>query len=97
MRIFACIAAQNAVRTRLKDRGQVRFESCASDVFDIDLSPDDRNYRVSGYATVLSTNVRPGTCGFSVRLRHYPGAYGDWGFEVIAVEIDTQSGAHCVF
>jgi len=88
MRIMACISAENAVRARLKDRGQVSFESCASNKFDIDLGVDDRVYRVSGYATVLSPSARPVDRRFLVRMNHNPGSYGDWGFEVIRVEID---------
>ena len=88
MRIMACITAENAVRARLKDRGQVSFESCASNKFDIDLGVDDRDYRVSGYATVLSPSARPVDRRFLVRMNHNPGSYGDWGFEVIRVEID---------
>jgi hypothetical protein len=88
MRIMACITAENAVRARLQDRGRVSFESCASDKFDIDISADDRDYKVRGYATILSPNVASTTKHFFVRINHNPGSYGDWGFEVTRVEID---------
>src|SRR4051812_38406610 len=40
MRVMACVTAQSAVRARLKDQGQVGFESCASNKFGIDLAAD---------------------------------------------------------
>jgi hypothetical protein len=88
MRIMACVTAQNTVRAHLKDQGRVSFESCASHKFEIDLAADDRDYRVSGYATVLSPNARPVDKRFFVTINHNPGSYGDWGFEVLRVEID---------
>jgi hypothetical protein len=42
MRILACVKAENAVRERLKNEGQVSFESCASDEIDVDLGSADR-------------------------------------------------------
>jgi hypothetical protein len=87
MRIMACVAAQHAVRARLKDQGLVSFESCASNKFDIDLAADDRDYKVSGYATLLSPNTGSTFRRFFVRINHDPGSYGDWGFEVTKVEI----------
>jgi hypothetical protein len=88
MRIMACITAENAVRAYLKDQGQVSFESCASNKFDIDLAVDDRDYQVRGYATLLSPNAGSAYKRFFVRLNHDPNSYGDWGFEVTKVEID---------
>jgi hypothetical protein len=88
MRIMACVTAENAVRARLKDQGQVSFESCASSKFDIDLAADDRDYKVFGYATILSPDVASVTKRFFVRINHDPDSYGDWGFEVTKVEID---------
>jgi hypothetical protein len=88
MRIMACVTAENAVRARLQDRGRVSFESCASNKFDIDVAADDRDYKVRGYATILSPNVASTTKHFFVRINHDPGSYGDWGFEVTRVEID---------
>ncbi len=87
MRIMACVTAQNAARARLKDQGPVSFESCASNKFDVELGADDRDYRVSGYVTVLSPNAGPAVRRFFVRINHDPGSYGEWGFEVITVEI----------
>jgi hypothetical protein len=88
MRILACVAAENAVRARLKDQGQVNFESCASNSFDIDLAADDRDYQVRGYGTLLSPDAGSVHKRFFVRLNHNPYSYGDWGFKVIKVEID---------
>jgi hypothetical protein len=88
MRIMACITAENAVRARLKDKGQVSFESCASNKFDIDIAVDDRDYKVFGYGTILSPNGASATKHFFVRINHDPDSYGDWGFEVTRVEID---------
>jgi hypothetical protein len=88
MRIMACIAAENAVRARLKELGRVSFESCASNTFDIDISADDRDYKVRGYAIILPPNVASTIKHFFVQISHNPGSYGDWGFEVTRVEID---------
>jgi hypothetical protein len=88
MRIMACITAENAVRARLKDKGQVSFEGCASNEFDIDIAVDDRDYKVFGYGIILSPNGASTYMHFFVRINHYPGSYGDWGFEVTKVEID---------
>lgn len=54
MRIMACVTAENVVRARLKDRGPISFESCASNKFDFDSAADDRDCKVAGYATVVS-------------------------------------------
>jgi hypothetical protein len=60
MRITACIKAENAVRARLRDKGRVSFESCASNRFEVDLGgANDRDYKVSGYATVLASDAPP--------------------------------------
>ena len=88
MRIMACVTAENAVRARLKDQGQVSFESCASNKFDIDLGAADRDYKVYGFATLLSPNAAPAYRRFFVHMNHDPGSYRDWGFEVTKVEID---------
>lgn len=88
MRIMACVTAQNAVRSHLKDQGRVSFESCASNKFEIDIAADDRDYKVFGYATISSPNVALATKRFYVRINHDPGSYGEWGFEVTKVEID---------
>jgi hypothetical protein len=88
MRIMACIAAENAVRFRLKDQGQISFESCASDKFDIDLAANDRDYQVRGYGTLLPPNAGSVNKRFLVRMNHNPAAYGDWAFTVTKVEID---------
>ena len=88
MRIMACIVAENAVRARLQDQGQISFESCASDKFDIDLAIDDRAYQVRGYGTLLSPNTGSVKKRFMVRIIHTPASYGDWGFNVTAVEIN---------
>jgi hypothetical protein len=88
MRIIACVTAENAVRTRLKEQGPVSFESCASNNFDIDLAANDRDYMVGGYATVLSAGDGPASKRFLVRLNHNPQSYGAWGFEVIEVVVD---------
>jgi hypothetical protein len=88
MKIMACVMAENAVRGRLNDQGLVSFESCASNKFDFDLAADDRNYKVVGYATVVSSNASSIRRRFSVHLNHNPGSYGEWGFEVTKVEID---------
>jgi hypothetical protein len=87
MRILACVTAENAVRARLMPQGSVNFESCASGEFDIDLAADDREYKVSGYATV-SSSANSARRRFFVRMNHNPNSYGDWGFEVTKVEID---------
>jgi hypothetical protein len=88
MRIMACIAAENAVRFRLKDQGQISFESCASDKFDIDLGTNDRDYQVRGYGTLLPPNARSVNKRFLVRMNHNPASYADWGFQVTEIEID---------
>jgi hypothetical protein len=88
MRIMACVTAQNAVRSHLRDQGRVSFESCASNKFEIHLAADDRDYKVFGYATISSPNVALATKRFYVRINHDPGSYGDWGFEVTKVQID---------
>jgi hypothetical protein len=88
MRIMACVAAENAVRARLKDQGQISFESCASNKFDIDLAVNDRDYQVRGYGTLLSPNAGPVNKHFVVRMNHNPRTYADWGFTVTKVEID---------
>jgi hypothetical protein len=88
MRIMACVTAENVVRARLKDQGLVSFESCASGKFDIVLATDDRDYKVSGYAAVLSPSAGSTHRRFFVRINHNPNSYSDWGFEVIKVEID---------
>jgi hypothetical protein len=88
MRILACVKAENAVRERLKNEGQVSFESCASDKFDVDLGSDDRNYKVSGNTTVLYPDARPVVRRFSVSMNHDRGAYRDRQFNVTRIEID---------
>jgi hypothetical protein len=88
MRIMACIAAENAVRARLKDQGQISFESCASNKFDIDLAANDRDYQVRGYGTLLPPSAGSVNKRFLVRINHNPASYGDWGFTVTKVEID---------
>jgi hypothetical protein len=88
MRIMACIAAENAVRTRLKDQGQISFESCASDKFDIDLAINDRDYQVRGYGTLRRPDGGSVNKNFLVHMNHNPATYGDWGFAVTKVEID---------
>jgi hypothetical protein len=88
MRILACVKAENAVRERLKNEGQVSFESCASDEFEFDPGSDDRDYKVSGYATFLSRDARPVVRRYSVDIKHEPFSYQDWGFGVTRIEID---------
>jgi hypothetical protein len=88
MRIMACVIAENAVRARLKHQGPVSFESCASSTFDIDLAADDRDYKVSGYATVLSPGAGSARRRFFVGINHNPASYSDWGFEVTKIEIE---------
>jgi hypothetical protein len=88
MRIMACVTAENIVRARLKDQGEVSFESCASDKFNVDLAADDRDYKVAGYATIVASDGRAAQRHFFVRINHNPGAYSDLGFEVTKVDID---------
>ncbi len=88
MRIMACVTAENAVRARLKEQGPVSFESCASNKFDIDLAANDRDYKVKGYATVLSARDGSAPKRFLVRINHNPQSYGAWGFEVIEIVVD---------
>jgi hypothetical protein len=87
MKIMACVTAENAVRARLKDQGLVSFESCASNRFDVELAADDRDYKVVGYAIVVSSKTRSERKRFFVDMNHYPGSYGDWGFVVTKIEL----------
>jgi hypothetical protein len=95
MRVLACVTAEKAVREQLKKEGHVSFESCASGQFDFDVGLSDRNYlglndrdyKVSGYVTVLSRDVGPVVRRFLVSMNHDPGSYEDWGFEVTRIEI----------
>ena len=84
----ACIVAQNGVRAHLDGQARVSFDSCASKKFDVAISADDRDYRVSGYATVLPPLGPPALRPFLVRIDHDPGRYPEWNFRVSNVEID---------
>lgn len=88
VRLTACIVAQNALRAYLEVRARVSFDSCASKKFDVDISIDDRDYTVSGYATVLPPSGPSVLRHFSVRIDHAPGAYPEWNFKVSKIEID---------
>lgn len=87
VKLEACIVAQNGVRTHLEGRARVSFDSCASKKFDVAISADDRDYSVSGYATVLPPSGPPALKPFLVRINHDPGRYPEWNFRVGNVEI----------
>ena len=84
----ACIVAQNGVRAHLEGQARVSFDSCASKKFDVAISADDRDYSVSGYATVLPPSGPPALKPFVVRIDHDPGRYPEWNFRVSNVEMD---------
>jgi hypothetical protein len=84
----ACIVAQNGVRAHLEGQARVSFDSCASKKFDVTLSTDDRDFSVSGYATVLPPSGPPALKPFVVRIVHDPGCYPEWNFRVSNVDID---------
>jgi hypothetical protein len=85
--LMACIVAQNGLRAYLEVRARVSFDSCASKKFEVDISTDDRDYTVSGYATVLPPSGPSVVRHFSVHIDHAPGAYPEWNFKVGKIEI----------
>jgi hypothetical protein len=88
VKLEACIVAQNGVRAHLEGQARVSFDSCASKKFDVAISTDDKDYSVSGYATVLPPSGPPALKPFLVRIIHDPGRYPEWNFKVSNVEID---------
>jgi hypothetical protein len=87
VKLEACIVAQNGVRAHLEGRARVSFDSCASKKFDVAISADDRDYTVSGYATVLPPSGSSALNSFVVHISHDPGQYPEWNFKVSNVEI----------
>jgi hypothetical protein len=88
VRLTACIVAQNGLRAYLQAQARVSFDSCASKKFDVVISDDDRDYVVSGYATLLPPSGPSALRHFSVRIDHAPGTYPEWSFKVSKIEID---------
>jgi hypothetical protein len=88
VKLTACIVAQNGLRAYLQAQARVSFDSCASKRFDVVISDDDRDYTVSGYATVLPPSGPSALRHFSVRIDHAPGTYPEWNFKVRNIEID---------
>jgi hypothetical protein len=87
VKLRACIVAQNSVRTHLEGQARVSFDSCASKSFDVAISADDKDYTVSGYATVLPPLGPSALKPFVVHIDHDPGGYPEWNFRVGSVEI----------
>jgi hypothetical protein len=83
----ACIVAQNGVRAHLAGEARVSFDSCASKKVEVAISADDRDYSVSGYATVLPHSGPSVLKPFLVRIDHDPGRYPEWNFRLRRVEI----------
>lgn len=88
VKLEACIVAQNGVRAHLEGQARVSFDSCASKKFEVAISPDDKDYTVSGYATVLPPLHSSARKPFVVHIDHEPGGYPEWTFRVGRVEID---------
>jgi hypothetical protein len=87
VKLEACIVAQNGVRAHLEGQARVSFDSCTSKKFDVAISADDRDYTVSGYATVLPPSGPPALKPFLVHIDHDAGGYPEWNFRVGRVEI----------